>query len=677
MKCHGVIALVRQHAVRKAGDVLTATKWTGAKISAKDHYIRNGEKILHWNQRRPVGLPIESAFARARVNVPEGQAPDGSPHERSVGSGHGSAGITTKPERGSGGPRKYVGWIVLAAYSLFLVYRALCHGEGDDIANVPVWELQESRRLLGWIGGLVLTGFCEFAYFVPFGFIATMVLPRGSRWLRRFPISLPALLAGGALAALVRVVEVGHSWHLAVAAGLAIPLLGCLFGTWIGTTWLRGWRARLWFVPKIALLAFLATLCTGIILWLSVEETPLPFEAARVTSAEKRRLVRLIRSKSPRSLEEGQTHTLRLTEHDIDVLLSWGLSLGSPDRKAKVSLAHDSASLSMSIGVPLAGGKPRYLNLVVAGGSEIEEGILNLNVDRCRIGSVKVPRWILNSCSPVVASLLSHDRRSKPFLEAIRGITIEPDSIEVTYGRLHLPPGFREDLFGPASASEEVLASTRAQVDHLLAVVSQSPHTRPSFGACFETVFTFARDRSAERDPVTENRAAIFALGMLLGHPRVEEFLGPVLADLDNRTARRVLRRVTLRARSDWTKHFCVSAAIALLSDEVVSDAAGLLKEELDADVGGSGFSFADLLADRAGTMFAIRATRDEAAARAMQDRLAHGFRVEEFFPPAADLPEGIPDAELRSRYGGVGGQGYRRLTKEIERRIATCTAYR
>jgi hypothetical protein len=157
----------------------------------------------------------------------------------------------------------------------------------------------------------------------------------------------------------------------------------------------------------------------------------------------------------------------------------------------------------------------------------------------------------------------------------------------------------------------------------------------------------------------------------------VEEFLGPVVADNGFEAASASLRRVGLRDRSDWTKHFCVSAALTLLSDTVMSNAAGLLKEELDADAGGSGFSFADLLADRAGTTFAIRATRDEAAARAVHNRIAGGFRVEEFFPPAADLPEGIPDAQLQSRYGGVGGEPYRRLIEEIERRIAACAAYR
>jgi hypothetical protein len=60
-----------------------------------------------------------------------------------------------------------------------------------------------------------------------------------------------------------------------------------------------------------------------------------------------------------------------------------------------------------------------------------------------------------------------------------------------------------------------------------------------------------------------------------------------------------------------------------------------------------------------------------------MQARLAGGFRVDDFFPPAADLPESIPDAELQSRYGGVGGPLYRRTADEIERRVSACAAYR
>ena len=571
----------------------------------------------------------------------------------------------------------YVGWVILIAYSLFLAYRAYGQGAGDETANALAWGLQNSHRLVGWIRGIVLRAFLESAYFVPVGFGAAMVSPRGSGGLRRFPISLPALAIGSALAILTYAFKIAGSRHLVAVVGVVFPLLGCLFGTWAGTTWLRGGRTRLWFLPKVALLALLSVLCTGGLVWLSLEEKPLPFEAARVTSAEKRRLVDLTRSKSPGSLNEGQTHTLRLTEHDVNILLSWILSLRSPERKAMVSLDRDSVSLLMSVTTPLGGGRRRYLNLEMTGGAGVENGILRLRANRCRIGSVEVPGWLLRSLCPLVTSLLRHDRRSKPFLDATRGMTIEPDSIQLTYGPLDLPAGLRKSLFRPAITSEELLASTRTHVDCLLllAIVRQLFDPEPSFDLCLKTVFALARDRSTQRNPVTENQAAILALGVLLGHPQIEEFLGSVVIDGDD-AARQVLQRVAIRGRSDWVRHFCVSAAIAILSDETVSDATGLLKEEFDANVGGSGFSFADLLADRAGTTFAISATRDEAAARAMQDRLAGGFRIEEIVPLADDLPEGMSDAELQSSYGGVGGEGYRRLAEEIERRIATCAAY-
>ena len=594
-----------------------------------------------------------------------------------VGSDCGDFTVEEEPQVGLTRRRRYIVWMVLVAYLVLLICKALYRGEGGGITNnTAVWDLQDSRQFMAWVGGLVLLSLLKFAYFVPVGFLVPMAIPRRLGRFRWFPIDLRALSLAGILAILVHAVEIGWPWHLAAVVGLVFPLLGCLFGTWMGTTWLRGRRARLWLLPKIALLVLATTTISGIILLRSVEQESLPFEAARVTSAEKRRLVKLIRSKSPRALTEDQTHTLRLTNHDINVLLSWGLSLGSPDRKAKVSLARDYASLSVSVGVMPGEGKTRYLNLEIEGNSQVEKGIVRLNVRRCKLGSLKVPRWLLNLLSPVVTSLLNHDRLSKPFTDAIRAVSIEPDSIAVTYSRVDMPTGFREDLFGPASTGAEVLASTRAQINNLLTIVGQSPDMRPNFGMCFETVFSLARERSVRQSPITENRAAIFALGMLLGHPRIQEFLGPVLDGCGNYPTRGALRRVFLRGRSDWTKHFCVSAAIALLSDEVVSDAAGLLKEELDADIGGSGFSFADLLADRAGTMFAIRATYDEASARAMQERIAEGFRVDDFFPLAVDLPEGIPDAELQTYYGGVGGEIYCRFVEEIERRLAACAAY-
>ena len=189
------------------------------------------------------------------------------------------------------------------------------------------------------------------------------------------------------------------------------------------------------------------------------------------------------------------------------------------------------------------------------------------------------------------------------------------------------------------------------------------------------TAFLCARERATPGQAAEDNRAAVLALGMLLGHTEIERLVGHVMSDQDWQDAQ-VLKGFTLRGRRDWTRHFLVSAALTAASAAAPSDAAGVFKEELDAD-GGSGFSFGDLAADRAGTRFGVVAVRDETSALALQQRVLHRFEVGDYFPPASDLPEDIEDAELQSKYGGVGGPLYRRFADEIERRLALCPAYR
>jgi hypothetical protein len=574
--------------------------------------------------------------------------------------------------------RKCAGWVALVAYLPFLVFRVHSHDMAGPLAESPLWGLQGLHGPVGWIGELVLSVFWEFAYFATAGFLGAVIVPHNSGWLYWVPVSLRALVVVSMLAVLVCAVKIAGSPYPVGMVDLVLPLLGCLFGAWAGVTWLRGWRARLWFVPKVVCLALLAVLGMGLVVWLLLEEMPLSFEGASVTSAEKRRLADLTRGKSPGALKEGETCTVRLTEHDVNVLLSWGLSLGPADRKAKVSLDHDSVSLLVSAALPFGGRRPRYLNLEMVGSADIEAGVLNARADRCRIGSRKVPGLLLHPLCSLITSRLNRDPQLRPFLDAAREVVIEPNMVQLVWGPLDLHPGLAEGLLGHTVASEKLLASTRTQVDHLLVLFAISPQLdlQPSFNLCLMTAFALARERSADRSPVVENQAAILALGMLLGHPRIEAFIGQVFTDRDKDAAQRTINRVVLRGRPDWTRHFCLSAAIAVLSQEAVSDAIGLLKEELDADKGGSGFSFADLLADRAGTALAVAATRDEAAALAMQDRLAHGFSVDAVFPQADDMPEGVSSVEFESRYGGVGGKDYCRLIQEIERRITRCAAY-
>jgi hypothetical protein len=219
-----------------------------------------------------------------------------------------------------------------------------------------------------------------------------------------------------------------------------------------------------------------------------------------------------------------------------------------------------------------------------------------------------------------------------------------------------------------------------ASGDHLLHLTAQASALSGGdgrFALLVESAFAKARRDSAGGDAVLQNRAAILALGIALGHEKIARLAGlGVDADLVRR-ASAARGNASLRGREDWAGHYLASAALAVLENPFFSDSVGLAKEALDAISRGSGFSFADLAADKAGILFAEAATRNEASARAMQARLQKGFDVEAFFPPVSDLPEGLSPEQFRSQYGAVGGPGYRRMLQEIDRRLSGCTGLR
>jgi uncharacterized protein YfiM (DUF2279 family) len=133
-------------------------------------------------------------------------------------------------------------------------------------------------------------------------------------------------------------------------------------------------------------------------------------------------------------------------------------------------------------------------------------------------------------------------------------------------------------------------------------------------------------------------------------------------------------RTLTLQGRVDFAQHFLISAGIAASGGIQLADAIGLFKEVADSR-GGSGFSFTDLAADRAGVRFAEAATGSNADR--IQDLLADGVEESFFMPEARDLPEFMPEAEFVRRFGGVGAPAYREVAEDIEQRIAALEIHR
>jgi hypothetical protein len=521
-------------------------------------------------------------------------------------------------------------------------------------------------------GRVLLRGLLLALRFAPLGALAVLALPdQGGRLRRLALVALPAtalatLLAWGVLALRARSSPGPFE--------IVLPAAGILLGVGAGLAWRRGWSARLLFLPRLVAQAVVLVLLAAGLAVLALDTEPALGEPAPPSSAEKRRLVERFRGKDPRKIPPGETCTLRLSGPELDRLAAWAARSVTPRVRTAVSLAPGGFEATAALRLPRTS---RWLNLRAAACASIEQGRLAAADPQLRVGQLAVPGWLLRPATGFLVAGLQGDRDLRRVLPAVESLALAADAATLRYGRVDMPPGLVARLVWGEEASQVARDAVDDQVDQLLAALAGAPEGDARFGRALEAAFASARERGALSGAAAEeNRSAILALGIVLGHPRLAQALGERLDDERRARALRLRTNTTLRGRHDWVRHFSVSAALTVLSAASPSDAAGLLKEELDAD-GGSGFSFADLLADRAGTTFAEVATRDDAAAQGMQQRLASGFRVDDFFPAAADLPEGIQDAELQSRYGGVGGALYSQTTAEIERRLSLCAAYR
>ena len=588
---------------------------------------------------------------------------------------HGESVEPEEPSRhpGSTRGRWFAGPVLIGYVSALCIFGAIgrLHDPGQGVWS---FELQDMLEPFDWIVVVAVGGLTEVAKFAVMGCLVSVAFGRPAD--RGTLIALLArrmliLLTGLGLSALVCGLASGQ---LAGTVLLVPPLAGFLLGAWIGSAWLRGYRAVLGLAPKLGLVLLLFAACLAGLVFLALDDAPLAFEVPNVTPTQKRRLVEVFRH---RPELEGKTQQLRLSERDVNSLLAIAISQVSLDGKARVAIERGGFSAELSLETPFRSPALRYVNVQGACSMEVTSGRLRLNPERFRIGRVTIPKLVQDACLPLVVATLLDDPDIAQGVALIDSLRLTPGAGEMVYQSGDYGRGNVHSLLAKLLQKPDVRMETRIHVRHLVDAAKTLPDGERRFVAFVQTAFEFAGTRSQYRDPVMENRGAILALAILLGHSQMETLVGRVMDGDLREQARRSVGQVTLHGRRDWTRHFFVSAGLTLLSNDHMSDGAGVFKEEYDAGDGGSGFSFADLLADRAGTEFALAATRDARSARKMQERLSAGFLVEDICPDPADLPEEVPEAEFQSVYGGVGGEGYGKIVAEIERRLAKCAALR
>jgi hypothetical protein len=127
-----------------------------------------------------------------------------------------------------------------------------------------------------------------------------------------------------------------------------------------------------------------------------------------------------------------------------------------------------------------------------------------------------------------------------------------------------------------------------------------------------------------------------------------------------------------MRGRQDAVEHFFVSAYLVATMGGDAARTAGMAKELVDAH-GGSGFSFADIGADRAGVRFAEGVLSN----RLKLSTIAQGYSVTAFMPAIDDLPEGLTAVEVAKQFGTQKDARFAKQLQTIDQRIQLLPPYR
>ncbi len=278
-----------------------------------------------------------------------------------------------------------------------------------------------------------------------------------------------------------------------------------------------------------------------------------------------------------------------------------------------------------------------------------------------RIGRLPVPAAVADYVLREGLRRMVATDRGELVADVVKGASVADGRLTVTYVWSSAIEERARNVLLPAADQ----ARLRVYHDRLVETVAKAPN-KVSLAALMPPLFRTVLERDTGGDVVAESRAAIVVLAFYANGTG----LG-VIAPAAARWPKTARRTVTLAGRDDFAKHFIISAAIAAEAGSPVADAIGLHKEVNDSR-GGSGFSFNDIGADRAGTRFGEIAAQSPERARKLARALASGVKESDFMPDVADLPEFMSEAEFKRRYGGIGGPGYNTMMATIEARVAS-----
>ncbi|QBQ55257.1 hypothetical protein [Nitrosococcus wardiae] len=430
------------------------------------------------------------------------------------------------------------------------------------------------------------------------------------------------------------------------------------------------------FLKRLLWLLLLGLLLLPVVaLFWVIEDQPVSRQVSPLRVADAHQVHALAHQFS-HALSAQRATTITANEHELNSLMAW-LARGIPrlSGQANITPAGLNAVLTLSLPSNFLG---NYVNL--RGG--LKPSATGLQFTRIALGQLELSGDITLFLLRSILNVVLGDGQGATLLGAVRGVVFREKEMTLY---LRSTPEVKAQLAQLAGRLKQIRDRValfgdpdiiRIYYAKLAEIQQRNPVREPvSLAQYIGALFQLARERSRIGEAAAENQAAILALAIYFGDARLERLTGPVRTGV-LRTYLPQRGRVHLANRRDLMLHFILSAALKIAADKGMAMAIGELKELLDAASGGSGYSFVDLAADRAGIRFAEQATDPSGGAEQLQKQLAGNTDEGVFFPKIAGLPEGLTKQQFTDQFPTVESPAYQAMVEEIDRRIGSLPAY-
>jgi hypothetical protein len=391
---------------------------------------------------------------------------------------------------------------------------------------------------------------------------------------------------------------------------------------------------------------------------LALDRAPAVPERNDIRVADVAHALALARQHDPRQSRPGQLTQISLTERDIDLLLNHAAHrlLG-----VRVAIQMQPGQARLQASLPWGWGPLKgWLNLQAR--LQQTQGLPALL--SWQLGGLPLPRALAQPALQAAATHLGAQPQLALVPEVVQQVQFEATQMSLSYV---WQPDTSDRVLAALTppAEQERLRAYAERLAELTRLGADSPRPLP---ALLTPMFELARQRSLTNDPAQENRAAVLTLALYVNG----RSLASVVPAARHWPQPRPLQ-VQLAGRDDFPQHYLISAFLAMEGTSPLTQAIGLAKEVADAK-GGSGFSFTDMAANRAGMRFGQLALNQPAI---LQQRLAQGVSEAGLLPSVQDLPEFLKQVEFEAFYGHVGSPPYQRVLADIEQRLNALPLYR